>query len=94
MSILESYATKEPYGSPNCKSIVIVTLDKRYTDDDEWRSIWERLGRRDAPVKGSTSEAWYERMGYVKWKDEPRIQQTLKDGEKVKLVASFLRKEV
>ena len=74
MSILESYATKKPYGSPNCKSIVIVTLDKRYTEDDEWRSIWERLGRKEAPAKGSTSEAWYERMGYVKWKDEPRIQ--------------------
>jgi len=94
MTVLEGFATKELYGSPNCKMIAINTLDKRYTDDDEWRTMWKRLGRKDAPAKGSSSESWYERMGYVKWKDEPRYQQQMPDGEKVKLIASFLRKKV
>lgn len=95
MQLLESYATKEPYGSVNCKVIAINTLDKRYTEDEEWRSMWSRLPeRKEAPERGSSNEAWYERMGYVKWKSEPRYLQRMRGGEEVKLVASFLRKKV
>jgi GNAT superfamily N-acetyltransferase len=93
MTLLESYATKEPYGSTNCKIIAINTLDKRYWEDDEWRTMWKGHGR-DAPVRGTSNEAWYERMGYVKWKSEPRYQQRTEAGEPALLIASFLRKKL
>jgi GNAT superfamily N-acetyltransferase len=94
MGLVESYATKEPYGSPNCKTIAINTLDKRYWEDDGWRTMWKRLGRKDAPTRGSSKEAWYERMGYVKWKSEPRYQQRTEAGEPEMMIASFLRKKL
>lgn len=56
--------------------------------------MWQRLEGREPPMRGSSNEAWYERMGYVKWKSEGRYEQRMESGEVVKLVASFLRKKV
>ncbi|KAL1966122.1 hypothetical protein VTN77DRAFT_4870 [Rasamsonia byssochlamydoides] len=93
MDLIESMATKEPFGSPRCKFITVNTLSKRYLRDEgpEWRGIWNDLARK--PPAFSNQE-WYERRGYVQWKEEPRYQGRTWDGREVVLVASFMRKEV
>lgn len=93
--MLESYATKEPYGSPSCKVITINTISRRYTeeDGDEWRGLYARKGLK-APPKGKSMEDWYARMGYVKWKEEPRYPDRLQDGTEVKLLAVFMKKSI
>jgi GNAT superfamily N-acetyltransferase len=93
--MLESYATKEPYGSKNCKAVTINTISKRYTenDGDEWRGVYARRGLK-APPKGKSMEDWYARMGYVKWKEAPRYPDRREDGTEVKLIAVFMKKTI
>ena len=55
--------------------------------------MWAKLGETVRP-RGSANEDWYTRMGYVKWKQEPRYEETLADGSKFLLVCVFMRKEV
>ena len=90
---LERWAKVEPYGSPACREITIHTLSRRYIEDegDEWRGLWGRTGL-PTPEKGTSNEDWYLRMGYVKWKEEPRYPDTLPDGTQIKWLASFLKK--
>src|SRR5215469_3886379 len=95
VEILENCATKEPYGSQNCKVITINTISRRYTenDGDEWRGVYARRGLK-APPKGKSVEDWYASMGYVKWKEEPRYPDRLLDGTEVKLIAVFMKKTI
>lgn len=91
--LLAKLAKEEPHGSPNCRALAVTTLSRKYHEDDEWRAAFERL--QGEPPKGRVNEAWYVRMGFVKWKEEPRYEVEGpggKDGEK--FVASFLRKEI
>ncbi|KAK4221677.1 hypothetical protein QBC38DRAFT_491623 [Podospora fimiseda] len=90
---LEAWARTEPYGSPSCRFITIHTLNRRYIEDDgeEWRGIWKKMGE-EPPKKGTGNEDWYLRMGYMKWKEEPKYLEKLNDGSEVLLLASFLRK--
>lgn len=62
MEMLEKMAREEPYGSVNCKAIAVFTLSRWYTNDDEGRKVWEMLGG-ETPVKQSSSDDWYRRMG-------------------------------
>lgn len=93
MDLVESMATKEPFGSPQCKFITVNTLSKRYFYDEgpEWKGTLKDLARE--PPAFSNQE-WYERRGYVQWKEEPRYEERTRDGSVVVLVASFLRKAV
>lgn len=92
MDQVEAMATREPYGSPRCRYLTLNTLSKRYIYDEgpEWKGIWERIGE-DMPV--FSNQEWYERRGYVVWKEEPRYPNTA-DGEDILLVAAFMRKKV
>ncbi|KAK1770203.1 hypothetical protein QBC33DRAFT_530407 [Phialemonium atrogriseum] len=90
---LEERARVEPYGSPACRALALTALSRRYTEDDEWRGFYAERGM-EAPDKGSSIEDWYTRMGYVKWKEEPRYRDKLQDGTEIVLLASFLRKEL
>ncbi|KAB8337104.1 hypothetical protein FH972_021408 [Carpinus fangiana] len=56
---------------PACKVIDIDTLSRRYYEDDgpEWRGRLAAVGV--VYPRGSSNEDWYERLGYVKYKDEP-----------------------
>lgn len=91
METLENLATKEPYGSPNCHTIAITTLSRRYAEDDQERAKYEALEGKPAAPRGLSNEDWYTRMGYVKWKDLPLYQQ--KNGPD-KYVAAFMRKRI
>jgi GNAT superfamily N-acetyltransferase len=94
MEALEVMARIEPYGSPKCKALTLHTPSRRYVEDDgeEWRCVRERLVQ-ELPPKGRSVEDWYTRMGYVKWKEEPKYPETLADGTEVIIIASFLKKE-
>jgi GNAT superfamily N-acetyltransferase len=91
---IEAYAKLEPYGSPACRTLTLHTLSKRYAEDgDEWPKIFIRMGL-EPPAKGPSVEEWYERMGYVRWKEEPRYRDKLPDGREGLLLAAFLRKDI
>lgn len=94
MEELEVMTRIEPYGSLKCKALTLHTASRRYVEDDEgeWRRVREGLVQT-LPPKGRSVEDWYTRMGYVKWKEEPRYPEKLADGSDVVLVASFLKKE-
>ncbi|CAN8106326.1 unnamed protein product [Discula destructiva] len=90
---LERLALEEPYGSPNCKAIAIHTLSRRYSEDDRERARYEELEGKPAPQRGLSNEDWYARMGYVKWKDQPRYPVS-KESSPEKFVAVFMRKQI
>jgi GNAT superfamily N-acetyltransferase len=100
MDTLEGYATREPYGSPDCKALVVNALSRSYVEDDEMRKFMlEGLQTKDGllenphhPEKGRSNEDWYAKRGYIKWKEEPKYPVTLKDGTPHKLIASYLKK--
>lgn len=91
METLEKLATREPYGSPNCHTIAITTLSRRYAEDDQERARYEALEGKPAPPRGSSNEDWYSRMGYVKWKDMPHYD--IKNSPD-KYVAAFMKKRI
>lgn len=91
METLEDLATKEPYGSPNCHTIAITTLSRRYAENDQERAKYEAIEGKPAAPRGLSNEDWYKRMGYVKWKDEPKYEA--KNGLD-KYVAAFMTKRI
>lgn len=92
---VEDYAKMEPYGSPACRTITLHTFSKSYAEnkDEDWRAIYRRMGI-EQPARGPSAEGWYESMGYVRWKEEPRYPDKLPDGRERLLLASFLRKDI
>lgn len=68
MDRLEDWATKEPYGSVNCKAMAVDTVARRFVEDDELREMFSIAGV-PAPEKGSSTEDWYTRRGYVKFSE-------------------------
>ncbi|KAK3065258.1 hypothetical protein LTS18_004494 [Coniosporium uncinatum] len=102
MDVVESLATREPYGAPHCRAIVVDTLDRRYWELDEegWRGWWAKWGQ-PTPEKGRSNEDWYRRRGYIKFKERPKYTNDLKgnaqggaeEGGRL-LIASYLRKEL
>ncbi|KAI3395505.1 hypothetical protein diail_1291 [Diaporthe ilicicola] len=92
---LEDWATTEPYGSKDCKALLVDTLSQRYSEEEEYRLEYIRLTGVEPKPKGATNEEWYVRMGYVRYKEEPtypaREGQDFGEG---KLLASYLKKEI
>jgi GNAT superfamily N-acetyltransferase len=93
LETVEAMATKEPYGSPQCKYIAVNTLHKRYVFEDgpDAGGVWQFL---DLVKPLFSVEEWYERLGYVRWKAEPRYPYTTKDGRQIFMTAAFLRKSL
>lgn len=90
---LEEWATTEPYGSKNCKALLVDTLSRRYSEEDEYRLEYFRLTGVEPKPKGATNEEWYTRMGYVKYKEEPSYPAR-ENRPCGLLLASFLKKEI
>lgn len=59
METLEALATKEPYGSSNCKATSIVTLSRRYHENDDDRARFEAWEGKPAPPRGTSNEDWW-----------------------------------
>lgn len=94
VDVLGQLAKEAPYGSPNCRAVAVTALSKKYHDDDEWRARFEWLNDTPAPERGRANEDWYVRMGFVKWKEEPRYPSEVPSREDHQFWASFLRKEI
>ena len=93
MDALESMATKLPYGSPGCKRVTLTALSRRISEEegDQWKDVWKRLGRTRPLL---TNQSWYERRGYVAWKEEERYSAWTTEGEEVRFIFCFMRKEL
>lgn len=93
MTRLETMARAEPYGSPNCRFLTLSTLCKKYVCEEgpEWRGLWARFG---LDVPAFSAHEWYEKRGYVLFKEEPRYPVTSGDGVTVKLVLVCMRKSL
>ncbi|PLB47602.1 hypothetical protein P170DRAFT_437414 [Aspergillus steynii IBT 23096] len=87
MDLIEEIAASEP----KCRVIALTALSKRYMYEEglQGRGLWERIGM-EMP-RGSIQE-WYEKRGYVGWKEEERYEESLKDGGTVWLWEVFMRK--
>ncbi|KKY30075.1 hypothetical protein UCDDA912_g09986 [Diaporthe ampelina] len=91
---VEALATTEPYGSVNCRAILIDTLSRKYSDDEDMRLEYTRLTGEQPKPKGRTNEEWYGRMGYVTYKEKPTYPEKQgQPGEKL-LLASYMKKEI
>jgi hypothetical protein len=93
MDLVEVLATQDPYGSPHCHTLALTTVSKKHIEIDapEWRGIWKRAGLDVPPF---SNETWYEKLGYVYWKEEPRYNAVALDGSPLHVIASFLRKKL
>lgn len=93
MDLIEVLATQEPYGSPQCHTLALTTLHKSYieVDEPEWRGMWKQLGLEPPQF---SAQVWYEKLGYVLWKEEPRYPEKTLDGDDLNLIASFMRKRL
>jgi GNAT superfamily N-acetyltransferase len=98
MEGMERWARAAPYGSPACRAVTIHTASRRYVEDDgeAWRPLWARCFGTAVADKGAgrSNEDWYARMGYVKWKEEPRYVVQLPEGGEHKIVAVFMKKQL
>ncbi|KAL4961046.1 uncharacterized protein BDV14DRAFT_133902 [Aspergillus stella-maris] len=86
MQQVEALATKKPYGSPNCEYITLNCMSKKHYYD-------EYLGPIIRTLMPICNQEWYERQGYVAWKEEPRYEDTLPDKSAIVFNAAFLRKK-
>lgn len=93
MEKAEEIATLEPYGSPRCRFITLNALSKRHIYDEgpAWKGIWERLGISPPPF---SIQEWYEKLGYVSWKEKPLYKEKALDAGVIKLWEAFMREEV
>ena len=93
MDLVEVLATQEPYGSPHCHTLTLTTVNKKHIEIDapEWRGVWKRAGMDVPPF---SNEVWYEKLGYVYWKEETRYNAVGLDGSPLHLIASFMRKRL
>ncbi|KAH8424956.1 uncharacterized protein LDX57_002702 [Aspergillus melleus] len=87
LALAEELARREP----NCRVIALTALSKRYMYDEglDGKGLWERIDEEMPP--GSIQE-WYEKKGYVGWKEEPRYETELKGGGTYWLREVFMRK--
>jgi GNAT superfamily N-acetyltransferase len=89
MDLMEDMATKEPYGSPNCKAIAIDAFSHKYYDHSH--PLWEMM--KEHLEKQPSNQLWYERRGYVQFNEKPRyVEKTI--GGDIIFDATFLRKEL
>lgn len=99
---LEGWAKVEPYGTPDCRALTLNCIHHRYIDDDssdEWRPFAIRTYARKGipmPEKGTSVQAWYERMGFVKLGEQPSYPtgEFRDDGTEVLFISCDMRKEL
>lgn len=91
---VEQMATTEPYGSEDCRALLVDTLSKRYAEDEEMRLEYKQLTGTWPKQKGATNEDWYARMGYVTYEVKPAYAEVEgKDTGKF-LLGAFMKKEI
>lgn len=91
--LIEQMAVVEPYGSSRCEFIALMAQSKRHIYDEgpEWKGVWARLGM--SPPAFSIQE-WYEKLGYVTWKEGPLYKETALDGQVIDLWEALMQKDL
>lgn len=91
---MEEMATTEPYGSEKCRNLLVDTLSKKYSEDEEMRLEYNQLTGTWPKPKGTTNEEWYGRMGYMTYKEKPTYpEREGQPGGKL-LLASYMKKAI
>lgn len=94
LTLLETLATQLPYGNPQCESIVLDALSKRYVREEgpEGRGIWARLGLPERGEGELSTQEWFEGRGYRVYHGQPHYGNVDVGGREVWLEAVFMRK--
>lgn len=93
---LEGYARAEPYGSENCRAVTVHCLSPRHTkaggiEGEEGMGAFRMMG---VEPDERSSNGFFERLGYVQYKEIPRYWAPTTEGGKVRLYVVCLRKEL
>lgn len=91
---VEEMAATEPYGSAGCRTILIDTLSRRYSEDEAMRREYTQLAGEKPKPMGATNEEWYVRLGYVTYKEEPAYPEREGRPNGKLLLASFMKKDI
>ncbi|KAF4552436.1 Hypothetical protein D9617_10g074180 [Elsinoe fawcettii] len=95
MRELERMAQEKPYGSPNCRAVAVNTLSDRHCKGGlpgpDGMDMFPNLG---LTIPERSNIGWFERMGYVRYKEEKRYKTPGIDEKPVYCWAVFLRKEL
>lgn len=95
MGECERLAKVPPFGDADAVAITVNTLNWRYCvgglEGPDGVGRWEKEETKTVP---RSSAPWYQRRGYVMYKEAVRYYGVNVDGEKTEWVASFLRKEL
>jgi GNAT superfamily N-acetyltransferase len=91
---VEDMATTEPYGSEECKVILIDTLSRKYSEIEEMRLEYKQMTGTWPKPTGKTNEEWYVRMGYSTYKELPTYSESEGLHHEKLLLASFMKKEI
>lgn len=87
MRQIEALAPRGPFGSENCEYITLNCMSKKHYYDE----VLGPICRKVMPI---CNQEWYEKQGYVAWKEEPRYKEVLLDGGTIVFNAAFMRKRV
>lgn len=95
MTECERLAQEEPYGSLNCRAISVNTLSDRHcgngVDGKDGLDMFPSLG---LPTPARSNVGWFEKQGYVRYKEEKRYKAYTTDGKTIIVWAVYLKKEL
>lgn len=91
---VEDMAATEPYGSEQCRTLLVDTLSKRYSEDEDLRLEYKQLTGIWPRQKGATNEDWYARMGYVTYEEKPAYAEVEGRDTGKFLLGSFMKKNI
>jgi GNAT superfamily N-acetyltransferase len=96
MDAIESFAKEEPFGSPNCKALTLNSLTQECLDENlpVWLEMWKEKGVERPAWSFWSKVGWYERKGYVKWKEVVKKEQDSEAGKVAEIRLAYLRKEL
>ncbi|KAJ5575304.1 hypothetical protein N7450_009203 [Penicillium hetheringtonii] len=89
--LLEEFAVTEEYGDLRCRYLTLSALSKRYIYDENWKGMWARIGM---PEPSFSIQEWYERLGFVTWKEVPLYEEITLDGETIVLWEALMSKDL
>ncbi|PNS20629.1 Phosphoribosylformylglycinamidine synthase [Sphaceloma murrayae] len=92
----ERLARERPFGSEDCREIAVNTLSDRHCLDGgvpgpDGLDMFPALG---LPIPKRSNVSWFEKLGYVRYKEEKRYEDKGVNGQKIHIWAVFLKKDL
>lgn len=91
VQLLEKMAVTKPHGDPRCRYLTLYAMSKRYIYDEEWQGMWSKFGETQPPF---SIQEWYEKIGYITWKEVPVTEAIALDGEVVRIWEALMKKDL